>query len=74
MIFRFIYWTVIFMIVGGCLLYFEVDIPYIMGWVGKLPGDLFLKRDQLVIYLPITSAALASLVWSFLLFAIFQKK
>jgi hypothetical protein len=73
MISRFIFWTVVFVIVGGFFIHFDVDIPYLMEWLGRLPGDMHIKKDDTFIYLPVTSAALVSLAFSFIL-TIFRKK
>jgi hypothetical protein len=44
----------------GMLLQFSDRIPFL----GKLPGDITLKRDNFQIYIPITTSVLISLVLS----------
>lgn len=39
----------------------------IFGWFGHLPGDIHLKRDNVQVFLPITSMILVSVVLSGLL-------
>ncbi len=39
----------------------------VLGWFGHLPGDIHIKRDNLQVYLPITSMILLSVVLSLLL-------
>ncbi len=33
-------------------------------WLGRLPGDLLIRRDHLTVYVPLASCLLASLVLS----------
>lgn len=39
-----------------------------LGWLGKLPGDLFIKRDRFTFYFPLTTSIIISLVGSLLLY------
>ena len=39
-----------------------------LGWLGKLPGDLFIKRDQFTLYFPLTTSIIISIVGSLLLY------
>ena len=41
-------------------------------WLGRLPGDIVIERDNLRFYFPITTMILASLVLS-LIFWLFRK-
>jgi hypothetical protein len=41
-------------------------------WIGKLPGNIFIKRDRFSIYFPITTCIIISLLLT-LLFAFFRK-
>jgi hypothetical protein len=38
------------------------------GWLGKLPGDILIKRDQVTFYFPLATSLLISLVVSLLLY------
>lgn len=41
--------------------------------VGKLPGDIFIKKENFTFYFPITTSLLISIVLSFLLFLWMRK-
>lgn len=63
------------LIVSGCLmaalgvfLVFSDKIP----WLGRLPGDIFIKRENFSFYFPLATCILISLLLS-LLFALFRK-
>ena len=47
-----------FIVVIGALLHFFGRIPYI----GRLPGDIMIKRDHFTFYFPLTTCILFSLV------------
>ncbi len=53
-------------IVLGLLLVFAPKIPF----VGKLPGDIHLKRDNFEVYLPLTTSILLSIIASAIMWAI----
>lgn len=50
----------IILIVVGAALWFLGRLPF----VGKLPGDILLKRENFTFYAPITTAILISLILS----------
>ena len=50
--------------VGGAILYWGFSIPWLSNWLGHLPGDMIVKKGRLLIFVPVTSAILASLVIS----------
>jgi hypothetical protein len=63
------------LIVFGCLmaalgvaLVFSDKIP----WLGKLPGDISIKRENFSFYFPLVTCILISLILS-LLFSLFRK-
>jgi hypothetical protein len=70
---RFLFWTVIFLIAGGLALHYNIYLPWFSSWLGHLPGDTIVKTKQVIIYFPITSAAVISIVFSLILSAIFRK-
>ncbi len=37
-----------------------------VGWLGRLPGDLYIKRDNFTFYFPLTTGILISVVVSLL--------
>jgi uncharacterized protein HemY len=39
-----------------------------LPWLGRLPGDIFIKRDQFRLYFPLTTSLLISVVLTFLLY------
>lgn len=41
-------------------------------WLGRLPGDIFIKTDKVSFYFPITTGIIISLLLT-LLFALFRK-
>lgn len=56
------------MVAVGILVYFADKIPF----VGKLPGDIFIKRKNLTIYIPLATSILLSILLSVILY-IFRK-
>ncbi len=38
------------------------------GWLGKLPGDMFIKRDNFTFYFPLGTSIVISVVGSLLLY------
>jgi hypothetical protein len=40
----------------------------LFGWLGKLPGDILVKRDHVTFYFPLATSLLISLVVSLLLY------
>ena len=57
------------LIAAGVFFIFGSRIPFL----GKLPGDIFIKRDNFSLYFPLTTSILLSVVLS-LLFWIFRSK
>ena len=51
--------------VGGFIL-LAGNIP----WLGKLPGDIFVKRERFTFYFPLATSILISLVLSLILWII----
>ena len=39
-----------------------------LGWLGKLPGDIFIRRDNFTFYFPLGTSILISVVGSLLLY------
>ncbi|MFH1753263.1 MAG: DUF2905 domain-containing protein [Candidatus Omnitrophota bacterium] len=37
-------------------------------WIGKLPGDIYIKKENFTLYFPITTCALASAILSLIIF------
>ena len=47
----------------GVLLSFAGKIP----WLGKLPGDIYIKKENFSFYMPLTTCILLSIILSFIL-------
>lgn len=71
---RFIFWTAIFLVVGGGILFFKVHIPWVSYWLGNFPGDFIVQKGELSIPVPIVSAVLASAIFSTILWIFFGSK
>jgi hypothetical protein len=54
----------IVLIAAGVIVYFAGDK---MGWLGRLPGDIRVEKENVRFYFPITTMLLVSAVLSFLL-------
>ncbi|OGC92790.1 MAG: hypothetical protein A2W25_03410 [candidate division Zixibacteria bacterium RBG_16_53_22] len=58
----------VFIILMGLLLMAGDKIP----WIGKLPGDIVIKKEKFTFYFPLTTSILISLLIT-LFFALFRK-
>jgi hypothetical protein len=58
----------VILVVIGLLLSLGDKIP----WIGKLPGDIYIKRERFSFYFPIVTCIIISLILT-LLFALFRK-
>jgi len=58
----------IFIILIGLLLLLGEKIP----WVGRLPGDIIIRKKNFTFYFPIVTSIIISIVLT-LLFALFRK-
>jgi len=55
----------------GALLTLVGKLPSLgngLGWLGKLPGDILIKRDNFSFYFPLTTSVLVSVVVTLLLY------
>ncbi len=52
------------LILLGLFINLAPKIPY----VGKLPGDIYYKKDNFVFYFPLTSSIIVSIILSLLLY------
>lgn len=60
----------VLIIIGGLILLAGLIFTLFgdkLGWVGNLPGDIRIERENFSFYFPITTMILASLVLSLLL-------
>jgi len=58
----------VFIILIGLLLLLGEKIP----WVGRLPGDIIIRKKNFTFYFPIVTSILISIILT-LLFALFRK-
>lgn len=63
---QFLGFTIFFVIVAGLVLHAGTDLPWYADWIGKLPGDMIIKKNHMTVYAPLTSSLLVSAVLSFL--------
>ena len=43
------------------------------GWIGRLPGDINIKRDNFSFYFPITTSLLISIVGSVIVYVLMRR-
>jgi len=44
-----------------------------LGWLGRLPGDIVIKRDSFTLYFPLATSIVLSLVGSLILYLFFRR-
>ncbi|WP_375578967.1 DUF2905 domain-containing protein [Marivirga tractuosa] len=57
-------------IIGACIVFTGIIIYFFydkLQWIGKLPGDIRIEKENFRFYFPITTMLLASLVVSVLI-------
>ncbi len=58
------------LIIAGAVLIGLGLLLNLLGWlpgIGRLPGDIYIKRDNLIIFIPITSMIIFSIIISLIL-------
>ncbi|GBD39551.1 MAG: hypothetical protein KatS3mg078_0260 [Deltaproteobacteria bacterium] len=60
----------LFLVVIGLLIILAPKIPYI----GRLPGDIYIKRDNFTFYFPLASSILISIILTIILNILLLKK
>ena len=63
-----IFLGILMIMIGGVIL-----LAGKLPWLGKLPGDILVKRENFTFYFPLTTCILASVILS-LIFYLFSKK
>jgi Protein of unknown function (DUF2905) len=66
----------IFITIGGAILTIGLILlyaPWLLNWFGKLPGDIYIENKNSVIFIPITSMILISLLLTLVMNLIFRK-
>jgi hypothetical protein len=51
------------LILGGVLIYFQKNQGW-LGWLGHIPGDVILRREGRILYLPLASALVITILLS----------
>ena len=59
-------------VIIGLLIHFKIQVPWLTGWIGKLPGDIVIKKGNMSLYLPLGTSVLISILLS-LVFSLFKK-
>lgn len=56
----------IFLVLGLLLMWGDraSGLGSLLGWLGKLPGDISIKRDNFSLYFPLATSLLLSLIFS----------
>lgn len=44
-----------------------------LGWLGRLPGDILIKRDNVTFYFPLATSILISVIGSLILYLLFRR-
>ena len=66
---KFLLFIGVFFIVLGLIFIFGSKIPYI----GRLPGDIYIKKGNFIFYFPLTSSILISIILT-LIFSIITRR
>ncbi len=61
--------TGIVLTIIGIIVTFGAKIP----WLGRLPGDIYIKRDNFIFYFPIGTSIILSVIISLLFHLFFRK-
>ena len=62
------------LVIGGVLMLLEKwgDPGNGLRWLGRLPGDWVIKRENVIIYIPLATSILLSVIGSLLLYVLFN--
>lgn len=75
MVNRLLFFLLIFLVAEGLYLHYDIMMPYGLGdWIGRLPGDMWLRKGDLYFFLPLTSAFIPALFFSILFSMLFKTK
>jgi hypothetical protein len=63
------------LVIGGVLMLLEkwLDSGSDLGWLGRLPGDFVIKRENVTIYIPLATSVLLSVIGSLLMYIMFKR-
>ncbi|BAL81674.1 DUF2905 domain-containing protein [Caldisericum exile] len=65
-------WKVL-VLLGALLIVFGFIVMLFENWKFRLPGDIYIKRDNFEFYFPITTSIVISLILTLILNLIFRK-
>jgi len=62
----------VIMMVGGVLLLADRSsgAGSLLGWLGRLPGDIYIKRDKFTFFFPLGTSILLSIVLSLVFYLV----
>ncbi|WP_020161099.1 MULTISPECIES: DUF2905 domain-containing protein [Methylobacter] len=66
----------VLMIIGAILIVAGLVFnyaPWLINWFGKLPGDIHIRDEKKVVFIPITSMVLISLVLTLIINLVFRR-
>jgi hypothetical protein len=62
-------YTGLFIVIIGVILYFSPKIPFL----GKLPGDISIKKGNFTFYFPLATSILLSIIISLILYILSRR-
>jgi hypothetical protein len=62
----------VFFVVGAVLMLSD-RVPF-LSWIGRLPGDLLIRRGNVTIYVPIVTSIILSVVLTLVLTLLFRRQ
>lgn len=71
---RFLSLSFFLIVVTGLLMHLGIEIPYLGEWIGRLPGDLILRKEGVTLYIPFMSCALISAFITIVLSILFNRQ
>jgi len=61
----------VLLLVGGVLLWIGKTSG--LGWLGRLPGDIYIERKNFSLYFPLTTGLIISLILSLILWLLTRR-
>ena len=58
--------------ITGAILFLLVKLPFFEKFLGKLPGDIVIKKQNFTFYFPLTTSIIVSIILSIILTIIFR--
>jgi hypothetical protein len=63
---QFLTFSILLVVIIGLVLHIHLELPDALNWLGHLPGDLILKKNGAIVYLPFSTSVLISSVLTLL--------